>query len=113
MKQVDKISVKELTGMAEKMFYKLVKAVVDVERRVVVVDAEMHYDEEQFLLQQGSKNGNLWGVNLYPAEFGTDKFIEFDSMINVRPGHGNDSRGVDDPALRQTIIKIVSEVVHE
>lgn len=113
MKQVDKISVAELQEMAKNMYGNLVKAVVDVEKKLVVVDAEMHYDEEQFLMEQGSKQYNLWGINLYPAEFGTEAFIEYDSMINLRSSQGNLSRSVDDPEVRKKIEAIIAEVVHE
>jgi hypothetical protein len=112
MKQVDKISVAELKKMSENMFDGLVKAVVDIEKRLVVVDAEMHFDEEQFLLEGGSQQVNLWGINLYPENYGKADFLEYDSMINIRPNHGNRSRGVDDPTIRKTIEEIIGEVVH-
>ena len=113
MKQVDKISLAELEEMSKNMFDQLVKAVVDIERKVIVVDAEMHYDEEQFLLEDGSKQIDLWGINLYPAKYGTADFIEYDSMINIRPNHNNRTRGVEDPDLRKRIEVIVAETVHE
>lgn len=113
MKQVDKISVAELQQMAENMYGGLVKAVVDIKKRVVVVDAELHADEEQYLLEQGSVQGDLWGINLYPAKFGAVDFIEFDSMINIRPRANNMSRGVEDVKLQDEIKSIVNEVVRE
>ena len=112
MKQVESISVAELASMAENMYGEMVKAVVDVERRIVVVDAELHVDEEQYLLEEGSAQGDLWGINLYPEYFGDEDFVEFDSMINIRPAQGNRSRSVDDAATRQLIREIVEEVVH-
>lgn len=107
------ISVDELRQMAQNMYGDLVKAVVDVERRLVVVDAPMHVDEEQFLLEDGSSQCDLWGINLYPEDFGTDDFVEFDSMINIRPAQNNRSRGVEDEEIQNIIREIVSEVVHE
>jgi hypothetical protein len=113
MKLVEEsIGLSELDQMAEKMFGSLVKAVVDVEEEVMVVDAEMHSDEEEFLLQHGSKQKNLWGINLYPNKFGED-FIEFDSMINLRPSQNNRSRSVDDIKIREKIISIVEKLVKE
>ena len=111
MKQVNSITVSELSQMAEKMYGNLVKAVVDIEKNLLVVDAEMHVDEEQFLLENGSKQSYLWGINLYPGKFGQDDFVEFDSMVNIRPRQNNMSRGVDDPDIRSLIIKIVTEIV--
>lgn len=113
MKQVDKISLTELTEMSQKMYEPLVKAVVDIQKRSLVVDAEMHVDEEAYLLEHDSKQQDLWGINLYPNEFGKDNFIEFDSMVNIRPRQNNHSRGVEDLEIQQQIREIVSEVVHE
>ncbi len=107
----EKITLPELKQMAEKMYNRLVKVVVDSEKNIMVVDAGLHADEEDFLLTQGSDQQNLWGLNLYPYKFGTDGFIEFDSMINIRPSWGNSSRGIDDPAIQQKIIKIVNNLV--
>ena len=90
----DAITIKELKKMSEKMFGGLVKAVVDIEKKIMAVDAELHADEEYMLLEQGSQQEYLWGINLYPDKMGTDDFIEFDSVINLRPSIGNRSRGV-------------------
>lgn len=102
------ISLEELNQLAGEFFGDMVKAVVDVEQKIIAVSAELHADLEAFLLAKGSKQNNLWGINLYPKVEGDD-FIEFDSMINVRPAQGNRSRGVEDEALRKKIIQIVHE----
>jgi len=113
LKAVENISLAELTEMSERMYGELVKAVVDIERKVVVVDADMHADEESWLLENGSRQSGLWGINLYPEFFGTDDFIEFDSMINLRPTQHNRSRSVEDPETRDKIRVLIAEVVHE
>jgi hypothetical protein len=102
----------ELKEMAVAMFGSLVKAVVDVERGVIAVDAELHSDLEALLLSDGSKQKNLWGINLYPDIQGTD-FIEFDSMINMRPSQGNRSRGIEDKEICKKIIHIVTQRVEQ
>lgn len=104
------ISVEQLRGMAAKMFGNLVKAVVDVEKKIMAIDAELHADEEALLLEKGSKQQNLWGINLYPDLEGND-FVEFDSMINLRPAQNNRSRGVEDIELQKKIISIVNKLV--
>ncbi|HEY5235659.1 MAG TPA: DUF5674 family protein [Rhabdochlamydiaceae bacterium] len=111
MKAVDTISVSELSDMAAKMYGSLVKAVVDLENNSLVVDAEMHADEEQYLLENGSKQNDLWGINLYPAKFGLDDFIEFDSMINIRPSQQNMSRDIEDVKVRTRIITLIGKKV--
>jgi hypothetical protein len=113
MKLVDSLTIPELKEMATKMYDPLVKAVVDVRRELVVVDAAMHVDEELFLLDSGSEQQDLWGINLYPDSYGTDDFIEFDSMINIRPAQNNRSRSVDDEDIQKEIIEIVLGVVDD
>lgn len=106
----DKIALAEIAEMAKKMFGNLVKAVVDVERELMAVDGELHADEEALLIQQGSKQTNLWGINIYPELSGED-FVEFDSMINLRPSQGNRNRGVEDKEIQQKILTIVNKII--
>ncbi|MFH1860873.1 MAG: DUF5674 family protein [bacterium] len=106
----EQIKLKELREMAANGFGNLVKAVVDIENEIMVIDAELHSDEEALLLENGSKQKNLWGINLY-TELVEEDFIEFDSMINLRPSQGNRSRGIDDPQIRQAIRLIVDKLV--
>jgi hypothetical protein len=47
---------------------------------------------------------------LYPDETG-ERFVEFDSMINIRPSQGNRSRDVLDPKIREKIIAIVKKFI--
>ena len=103
------IPIFELKDMAQSRFGNLVKAVVDLEKKLMVVDAEMHADEEQLLLQQGSNQSSLWGINLYPDKFGTGEFVEFDSMINLRPRQNNLTRGVADEKIRNQILAVVGQ----
>lgn len=108
----DHITVAELSVMSKKMFNNLVKAVIDIEKKMMVVDAEFHADQEQFILEEyGSEQENVWGINLHPIHFGTENFIEFDSMINVRPSWGNTTRGVDDLKIQERIKSIVQQLV--
>jgi hypothetical protein len=96
--------------MAEKMFGNLVKAVVDVEKGIMAIDAELHADAEAYLLENGSNQRNLWGINLYPEVHGDD-FIEFDSMTNLRPSQGNRSRGVEDIKIKEQIKEVVNKLI--
>jgi hypothetical protein len=111
MKIVTKsITIRELKEMSSKMFDSLVKAVVDVKKEIMAVDAELHADEEQLLLKNGSRQTDLWGINIYPDEK-DEKFIEFDSMINIRPYQSNRTRRIDDPKIREKVIQIVNKLV--
>ncbi len=86
-----------------------IKAVVDVEKGLLAVDSPMYYDCEQLLLSEGSRQQDLWGINLYLDEEEIDNIVEFDSMINIRPSQNNRSRGVDDPEMRARVIEVVSK----
>lgn len=106
----EKISVAKLKEMANRMFGNLVKAVVDVEREIMAIDGELHADEQALLLENDSKQENLWGINIYPDKAGED-FIEFDSVINIRPSQQNRSRGVDNLEIKEKILKIVNKLI--
>ena len=109
----DKINLVDLKQMAEKMFGNLVKAVVDLEKGILAMDAEMHADLEKELIENGSEQKNLWGINLYPEFFGAENFVEFDSMINIRPWQNNRSRGVEDKNTQSKILEIVNKLVEK
>lgn len=104
------VSLDELRQMAQDRFGDLVKAVVDLSRGMMLVDADMHADQEAELLAGGSRQQDLWGINLYPDLPEAD-WLEFDSMINLRPSFGNRSRGVDDPRIRGEIADLVRRLV--
>ncbi len=100
----------ELEAMLPGYFGDMIKAVVDVRKSIMGLDAELHADIEKELLQLGSEQPDLWGINLYPEMEGED-FIEFDSLINIRPHQGNRSRDVQDPAIRKRIIDIINTLM--
>lgn len=108
----EKISIKELEKLAKEMFGNLVKAVVDIDEKIMAIGGELHSDEEALLLEKGSEQKNLWGINIYP-EIKDDNRIEFDSVINLRPSQKNRSRGVDNPEIRKKIIDIVNSLIKE
>lgn len=95
-----------LQGMLPGFFGDMVKAVVDVEKKSIGFDAELHADLEKELLARGSKQEDLWGINLYPDMEGED-FVEFDSLINIRPQQGNRGRDVQDADTRRRIKETV------
>jgi len=104
------ISLSELKKMSEKMYSNLVKDVVDIDKEVMVVDVEMHVDAEQELLEQCSEQKNLWGITIHPNN-PQEKWIEYDSIINIRPSQGNRSRGIEQQAIQNKITSIVYKMV--
>jgi hypothetical protein len=105
----DSISRDELTEIAKQQFGDMVKAVVDVEQGIMAIGGELHSDEEAMLLDQGSAQRHLWGINLYPDK-PLDEWILFDSMINVRPSGGNRSRYVESSEIRDAVTRIVNRL---
>jgi hypothetical protein len=100
-----------LQEIAGERFGDLVKGVVDIEKNLLIVGAELHIDAATELQEKyGSLGRALWGINLYPAEEG-EKFIEFDSMINLKPALKNRTRGVESEETRNAIIRIVRDKV--
>ncbi len=104
------ISKNELAEIAKQRFGDLVKAVVDVNREIMAVGGNMYADEEAVLLGAGSRQSDLWGINIFPA-FPISKWIEFDSVINIRPSDNNRSRGVENSEIRKRIIEIVNKLI--
>jgi len=106
----DPIAIEELVKVGKEGFGDMVKAVVDVEKEIMAVGGELHADEEAILLDSGSEQQNLWGINLYPQKKG-EEFIEFDSVINLKPSQGNRSRGIENPKVQEKIKEIVERLI--
>ena len=108
---VDKpIARQRLKEIGEPQFGTYIKAVVDVDRAVMAVGGDFHADEESFLLDRGSSQMNLWGINLY-FDLESPDMVEFDSVINIRSVQNNPSRGVEDPEIRARIVEIARALV--
>lgn len=109
----DGVALTELSRRAKETFGDMVKAVVDIERKIMVIGGELHADEEEYLLENGSRQSDLWGINIYPTRHDPEDRIEFDSMINIRPRQNNRSRDVEDRAIRQQIVTIVTGLIDD
>ncbi len=90
------------------VFGSYIKLAVDVEREVVAGGGEMHADCEQALLNDGSRQEDIWG-----ADWDMAGEVRFESLINIRPGQGNRSMEVQSPELRRRIEYIVRGVFEE
>ena len=104
------ISSQRLADIAAEPFGDMVKAVVDTKLRKLALGGGLHSDEEAALLEQGSAQADLWGINIYPERPRTE-WVEFDSLINIRPRLGNRSRGVEDAVIRELIQEIVDSLI--
>lgn len=107
----DKVAREELQALAHEQYGDMIKAVVDVGRGIMGVGGELHVDIQSLLIEEENSRGqDTWGVNLY-LEKAEDEFVEFDSMINLKPMLGNKTRGVENLEIRSKIQEIVSRLV--
>jgi Protein of unknown function (DUF5674) len=104
------IKIADLRAAGEELFGDMIKAVVDVKKEIMAAGAELHSDEEAFLLERQSRQQDLWGINLYTDRPLPD-MIEFDSMINIRPSQNNRSRGIENKQIQEQIVRIVEKLV--
>lgn len=102
----------QLKAIAAQGFGDMVKGVVDIQKNIMALGGELHADEEAFLLDHGSHQTDLWGINIYP-DLAMPDMLEFDSMINIRPRSSNISRTVEDPKIREKIVSIVHQLIKE
>lgn len=107
-----RVNLDYIRDLSQNWYGEMIKAVADVENGLIAVDAELHSDLERLLLENGSNQESLWGFNIYPELDGED-FVEFDSLINIRPRQNNRSRDVEDPQVREKIISIVNEFIEK
>ena len=106
------ISLTKLEEAENKYFEDMVKAVADIDKKILAIDAELHSDLEQLLLENGSQQKSLYGFNIY-----FDGEIEYDSMINPprnrEAGYPRVGRYVADPKARAIIEEIVKQWITE
>lgn len=99
-----------LRELVESVFGDMVKYVVDVRRGVAAVGGEMHSDAEAVLLDDGSRQEDLWGANYRPGA-GSAACIEFESLINIRPAQHNHGMQIEDPKLRERMRQITFALI--
>lgn len=111
LKDNNKIEIAEIKELSKKMYDNLVKAVVDVQKEILALDAGLHSDLQEFLIEEEKcQPKDIWGINLWPEESGQG-FVEFDSMINLKPAWDNRTRGVENQQIRDKIIEIVKKFI--
>ena len=107
----ENINQEHLNELAKEQFGDMVKAVIDIEQGIMAIGGELHADEEIELVEKcGSKREFTWGINLYPEKAGED-FIEFDSMINLKPQFGNRSRSVENEEIQNKIREVAGRLI--
>ena len=105
-----KVSKDDLESLAKSSYGDMVKGVVDIGQRIVALGGELHADCEEILLEQGSKQVDLWGFNIYPAKNKAER-LEYTSLINIRPKQGNFQIEIKDDKLRANVKAVVDNLI--
>ena len=84
-----------------------IKVVVDIDKRILAGGGSRHFDCEQRLLENGSKQSGLWGGGLDMET----KEIDYNSIINPRPGQNNPSRDILSQTIREKFDQIVQNLL--
>ena len=104
------ISRSEALEIGQEFYAEMVKGVVDVEREIIALGGEYHMDANIILIREGHVQNDIWGFNIYPGRAGED-WIEYTSLINIRPGANNRTMTVEDEKIRTKIKKIIEKLI--
>ena len=106
----EKITRAEVKKIGGEWYPDMVKGVVDVKREVIALGGEYHMDANHVLLADGSEQRNVWGFNIYPDR--TDGgWIEFRSLINIRPAQGSRSMVLKDVVLCGQMRAVIEKLI--
>ena len=104
----DSIARDALVELGKEYYEEMVKGVVDIGRRIIAVGGEMHADAEAILLEDGSRQSELWGFNILPGK-PKEECLIYESFINIRPRDGNRTVEVESPGIREVMRGIILE----
>ena len=88
---------KEEIEKVKELFDIYIKTVIDVERKICSAGADRHFESEKILLEDGSRQSDLWGGGIDLEA----KIIDCNSFINVRPIDKNTSNEIQNEKLRK------------
>lgn len=104
------ISVEDLRRLVHDGYGDMVKYVVDVAKERIAIGGDMHADGEALLLEEGSRQQDLWGANYYPGR-GPEECIEYTSMINIRPSLENPGMEISIEPARSRVREITLRLI--
>lgn len=106
IKHVIKLS--EVRKLAQEFYKDMIKGAVDLEREAVALGGEYHIDASNVLMNDGSKQKDIWGFNI---NLGDTMDIEYTALINIRPSEGNRSMTVEDKSIREKMERVILEKI--
>jgi hypothetical protein len=104
----DPASAQQLAAMLEEL-REYVKLAVDVRLGILAGGGALHADCEAVLLEDGSRQEDIWGADWIPAT----REVRYEALINIRPSQGNLSMTIQDQATREQIERVVHELLGE
>lgn len=104
------VSKEEILKEHDHFFRSMIKAVVDLERQVIALDGELHADLEALLIEKGSRQEDLWGINLY-LEKPSEERIEYTALINIRPSQDNPAMEIENTQIRKKIGELANKLI--
>ena len=87
---------KEEIKKLRELFDTYVKTVIDIEKKICSAGCDRHFESEEILLKQGSKQSNIWGGGIDLAT----KTIDYNSFINIRHNENNESNENQNAKIR-------------
>ncbi len=88
---------KEEIQRLKKQFDVYIKTVIDINKKICSAGMDRHFEGEQILLKDGSKQSDLWGGGI---DLETN-ILDFNSFINIRPHDNNTSNEIQNPEMRK------------
>ncbi len=108
----DEITTKEIAEIAKEFYGTMIKGVVDIKDKVVALGGEYHIDANLVLLEKGSKQSNIWGFNInFTEPKDSESWIEYISLINIRPLQNNRGMEIENQEIRQKMRKILEKII--
>ncbi len=103
----DSITTAELREIGKEFYDSMIKGVVDLEKEIVAFGGQYHMDSNLRLIEQGSEQKNVWGFNI-DFDQPKESWIEYVSLINIRPLAGNRRMEVEDEDIKENMKKIIN-----
>ena len=93
----------------KKQFEVYIKTAIDIEKEICTAGMDRHFEGEQILLDQGSKQSHIWGGGL---DLET-KEIDYNSFINIRPQDGNSKNEIQSEVIKAKYKKLTEYFFQE
>lgn len=93
---------KEEIKKLRELFDTYVKTVIDIEKKICSAGCDRHFESEEILLKQGSKQSDIWGGGIDLAT----KTVDYNSFINIRPNDNNESNEIQNAKIRERYKKL-------